>query len=505
MKMSRTPVYLIALVLVIIACSLAVLRHARLDIPFFPGQQRSLWLVEARVDFHAEGGEVTVSLDIPDSPPGFRVIMEQAASPGYGFSIIESNGDRRGEWTIRSASGPQTLYYKAQVVAVERSGEDSADPPPPPAGVFWDEPQATAADHLLARALATSSTPESLARELIKLLTAADPGQNAALLLSTHSLVEALDMLLRQAGVPTRLSRGLVLEDARRRQQLVPLIEVYSRERWVLFDPATGSQELPRNLLLWYQGGRGLLDVEGGSRSGVSFSMIEQTVPALELARAQMSPTGFAFFDIQHLPIEEQSMFKMLLLLPVAALVVVFMRILVGLRTSGTFMPILIALAFIQTSLLPGLVSFVAIVALGLLIRAYLSRLNLLLVARIAVLVVVVVFIICFFSVLGYRIGLNTGMTITFFPMIIIAWTIERMSILWEEEGYREVLIQGGGSLIVAVFAYALMKWPLINHLSFNFPELNLIPLALILLVGQYGGYRLTELWRFRAFEDHAP
>lgn len=49
------------------------------------------------------------------------------------------------------------------------------------------------------------------------------------------------------------------------------------------------------------------------------------------------------------------------------------------------------------------------------------------------------------------------------------------------------------------------MKWSLINHLSFNFPELNLIPLALILLLGQYAGYRLSELWRFRSFKEHAP
>jgi hypothetical protein len=72
------------------------------------------------------------------------------------------------------------------------------------------------------------------------------------------------------------------------------------------------------------------------------------------------------------------------------------------------------------------------------------------------------------------------------------------MSILWEEEGSREVLIQGSGSLLVAVLAYLLMERGLVQHLSFNFPELNLLVLAAILLVGQYTGYRLSELFRFR-------
>ena len=41
--------------------------------------------------------------------------------------------------------------------------------------------------------------------------------------------------------------------------------------------------------------------------------------------------------------------------------------------------------------------------------------------------------------------GLSEGLKITFFPMIILSWTIERMSILWEEEGPREVFVQVGG------------------------------------------------------------
>src|SRR5690606_22244935 len=242
-----------------------------------------------------------------------------------------------------------------------------------------------------------------------------------------------------------------------------------------------------------------LLDVIGGRNSRVGFSMIYQTVPALELAQANDSI--FSIIGVQLLPIEEQSMFKLLFLLPVGALVVGFMRVIVGLKTSGTFMPILIAVAFLQTSLSLGLIGFISVVSFGLVLRTYLSRLNLLLIVRIASLVVLVIFIFSIVSLVGYQIGLNTGMTDTFLPMIIIAWTIERMSILWEEEGPREVLVQGGGSLLVAVLAFLLMQFPLSNHLTFNFPELNLVILALIMLMGQYTGYRLTELRRFHDME----
>ncbi len=63
--------------------------------------------------------------------------------------------------------------------------------------------------------------------------------------------------------------------------------------------------------------------------------------------------------SLYSLPVEEQNMFKLIMLLPVGALVVVVLRTLVGLKTSGTFMPVLIALAFLQTQLIPGVISFV--------------------------------------------------------------------------------------------------------------------------------------------------
>jgi len=187
------------------------------------------------------------------------------------------------------------------------------------------------------------------------------------------------------------------------------------------------------------------------------------------------------------------------LLIPIGVLMVVFLRVMIGIKTSGTFMPVLIALAFIQTSLLTGLIGFLLIVSCGLVIRSYLSHLNLLLISRISAVIIVVIGIIGVFTLLSYKFGLSEGLTITFFPMIILAWTIERMSILWEEEGPREVMLQGGGSLMVATLAYLAMSASWVQHWVFNFLGIHLVILALVLLMGQYTGYRLLELKRFKS------
>ena len=103
-------------------------------------------------------------------------------------------------------------------------------------------------------------------------------------------------------------------------------------------------------------------------------------------------------------------------------------------------------------------------------------------------------------SVFSNRLGIGGGGQITLFPMIILAWTIERMSLIWEEEGKRSAIVQVGGSMIVAIFAYLFMRIAQIQYWALYFPELLLILLAGILLIGRYTGYRISELMRFRSF-----
>ncbi|EED36654.1 conserved hypothetical protein [Luminiphilus syltensis NOR5-1B] len=494
----NATLWFIVAILVAAGIGTALLRHDATQLPWLPGENESIWLVEARVDFYATGGPVTASLSIPETAPGFSIFNEQAASAGYGFAIVTDANDRRGEWTRREASGAQSLYFSASFLP-GNAKEDSKRgqlPIPAPEPVFWDAAQVTAATELIEAARSTSSNDYSFAREINERV--ATPTQNAALLLAkSDSPVDLMRKLLTDAALPTRDVMGLPLEDARRRQSLVPLLEFHDGEQWRLVDPGKGVIDTPENLLLWHRSGRSVLDVIGGQNSRLSFSIIRQSVAPVELLEARTKNSLFAQLGVHRLPIEEQSMFKLLLLLPLGATVVVFFRVLIGLQTTGTFMPVLIALVFLQTELVPGLISFVSVVLLGLLMRGYLSQLNLLLVARLAALIVLVIFVISALSVIGYQLGFSTGMVITFFPMIIIAWTIERLSILWEEEGPRDVLIQGSGTLMVAVVAYLLMDSTVIQHLSFNFPELNFVLLACILAMGQYTGYKLFELHRF--------
>ena len=84
--------------------------------------------------------------------------------------------------------------------------------------------------------------------------------------------------------------------------------------------------------------------------------------------------------------------------------------------------------------------------------------------------------------------------------MVILTMTIERMSITWEERGGSHAMKVAVGTLIAASLAYLLMSVPELAYFIFTFPAVLMILVAFMLAMGRYRGYRLTELFRFKAF-----
>ncbi|MCG9712260.1 UUP1 family membrane protein [Shewanella insulae] len=494
---SKKPFYILVALLFIAGIAASVYRGIEHNVPFLPGEQVQSWAVDAKVSFQGTGKPAEVTFSLPKDP-AFEILVENATSPGYGMSVTDGDVGRQVTWSTREAIGQQDLYYKVTLVPTGKNEILADSEPDAPQAYNWPATELAAAEQVMSEIWSRSATNLSFAQQLNKSFNATERSQNLELLLTSNSRADLFIRMLNSKGIPAKKVSGLFLEDQRRRQQLTTYVEVYHQGQWIIFNPNDGSQGRPDNLLIWDRTAKSTLDVVGGVNSQVNFSMLQDTRSALATSIDMLKNKDALDFSLYQLPLEEQSLFKGILLIPIGVLMVVFLRVIIGIKTSGTFMPVLIALAFIQTTLLTGLVGFLLIVAFGLMIRSYLSDLNLLLISRISAVIIVVIGIIGLFTLLSYKFGLSEGLTITFFPMIILAWTIERMSILWEEEGAKEVMVQGGGSLFVATLAYLAMSAHWVQHWVFNFLGIHLVILAVVLLMGQYTGYKLLELRRFR-------
>ncbi len=507
--MKNSPSFIIIVAgLFIIGMAQTILRHRALDVPWLPGKTISTWDIDAKINFQAKGKPVLAKLTIPIVQNGYTQITQNGTSPGYGLSFINEVGFPQAQWSIRKATGQQTLYYHLRLSVNAKARAKPITKMPLIVEQAKSKLDTEASKAVIADAYKTSADAYSFTAELLKMLNAPDQNQNIrSLMLRQKSKIKLLASLLNQAKIANKLVGVLKLKDGRRRQHLIKMIEVYQKDanNVITRKLFAGSQVQTvdrTGLLIWDQSGQYLLDVAGGDHSKVSFAIIKQEAPALSAIIQNTKHNKFFDFSIHSLPVEDQALFKGILMIPLGVLIVVIMRILIGIKTSGTFMPVLIAMAFVQTSLITGLIGFVLLVGVGLIIRSYLSRLNLLLVARISTVIIMVILLIALFGVLSYKLGLTEGLKITFFPMIILSWTIERMSVLWEEEGAKEVFTQGGGSLLVAVFAYFAMSNHITRHLMFNFMGLQFVVMSIVLLLGSYTGYRLLELRRFKPLAE---
>jgi hypothetical protein len=501
----QRSVQIVLLILGLVCAGLAavIYKHWYLGFPLWPSSEREVWHIEARLQFEADGGPVTVRLNLPEDDPARTVVYAQPLSPGYEYQQTSIDGVRTGQWTASQASGPQTLFLRVEMFYDQTVSTPSS--PPRHLRHGFSGSQLTAAQTVLADA-PVADTMAQVSFVLEKLNFAGDDAHMLLLLNGRENRFERLQVaadLLALLKLPARPVSGVHLQAGQRKQAVSRWLEVYADGQWQRFDP--GSMKLvPRHQSVILQRGQEpLMEVYGGENSQLRFSTMKELQSGFSMAlkTGKLQQNALVDFSIYSLPIADQNTFQLLLLIPLGALVVVILRNLVGIRTSGTFMPILIALTFMQTTLLVGLLLFLTVVALGLVLRAYLSLLNLLLVPRISAVLVFVIIIYAAIGISSFKLGVDWGLKVTFFPMIILAWTIERMSILWEEEGAHEVLVQGSGSLITAVLAYLLMSNNVVASVVFIYPEALLLVLAVIIWLGTYTGYRLSDLRRFEPME----
>lgn len=507
--MKKTQLYLLAFVIALIGFSGFYYKWQVLKFPLRAQQQSEIWEIQARVEFEAKSGPNKVTLQIPRDPPGYDVIDEKFVARNYGMNIQPGKRTRAVQWQLRRGRGTQALYYRATVFRDQHPVVDDTEPWPVLAAQY-PEPYATARSTLLEQVREKSVDSASFAGELVRRLNAATPPSEVALLLESKQSPEdrahlAKD-LLADRRIAARVIHGLALVEGNASANLIPFLQVWDGEtkHWDTITADTGSEAWPEDMFLWSISQKPILEVENNPRARVEFAVQRTIDDALDVAKGRLEAKDrdLVAYSLLNLPLQTQDVYKVLLMMPIGAFLMLILRNVVGIKTFGTFMPVLVALAFRETQLLAGVILFVTVVGLGLLVRFYLEKLRLLLVPRLTAVLILVVFLMAMVSVVSNRLGIEQGLSIALFPIVIMTMTIERMSVAWEERGAAFAMKEGIGTLIVAVLAFLVMNIRWLQHLIFVFPELLLVLFALTLLIGRYSGYRISELFRFRALAD---
>lgn len=497
----RHTLCLFLLAAIIFSCVATYYKIAYWGFSFRPHEKTDVWTIDAHIIFEPTGEPIEVSLSTPRIGNEYKILSEDVIAAGY--DVRKDDKNYRMFMSSKALKKKQNVYYRIMLYDNEDTAGKIKDDKAPKVQkpVFENEQQEGMVNAIWA--LSEKIDGETKAERIIKLLNqeVLEPEVDAFLPVrkTPKIMAEKIIYLLSVKKIAARIIRGVYLKEKRHAASADLMLEVYEGSKWKVYNIFTGEEGLPKNFVVFQRGGVSLLDVAGGRNSQIKFSVIKSVISSFKMAgrRAKYENSRFFDFTIYNLPMHEQNTLKWLMIFPLGILLVVLMRNVIGISTMGTFTPMLVAMSLVKTGFLPGLICFGLIIAFGLLIRTWLTRLNLLLVPRISAVVIFVILIMQFLTIFGYQFDFKIAASAVFFPIIITAWIIERACITWEEDGAKNATKQIVNTSIVAIVTYLVISSDYIRHIMFAFNEWNLVILLLVMLLGTYTGYRLTELKRF--------
>jgi len=305
-----------------------------------------------------------------------------------------------------------------------------------------------------------------------------------------------LTALFRSAGIPARVAGGLVLRDGKK-GSLDYWMQAYIGDQWVTFDPERGHfADLPATHLELFRGDSAFDNVTAAIG----------TESFYEISKERRNDyTEYAVFNIWNLidggelPLRPVTV---LLLLPLGAYIVAICTNVVGFKTYGVFLPVLIAFAFIEMGMIQGIIFFTVIIGLISLMSFPLERWGILHVPKIVCLLTAVG-IYCLAAVkLFYITGWVAPSATLTFPVIILTLIAERFAQKVEEESLSDALFIYGQTLIVTLSCYWILSASVIQHFFITFPEVLIGIAGLSLLLGKWIGLQLFEYSRFSKIDQ---
>lgn len=515
---------LVILGLVILGVALTGYRYSvRKSRPLPPWE--SVWKLNLKIE--VEGGEKKqkIRLQAPKNSRSVRVFRESVSHPGMTVDV-SSPPDRPREWVATTlGKGPGAFHVEFDLhVSPERNFPDRRSrkglSPERRAYFLRSSRRFPVENELVLELIKTLSEGVKARNKMLekvfdhchkKILTDEKSNFNSVTKTlkngrgTSLSGVRTMVTLCRAAKIPSRLVTGFEIK-ASSSPKLIHWAQMNLGKGWVSYDPNGGySRELPANYFILRRDGESVFQLSGVNQaeSKTDYTIQRANMPD-ELTAAQKSKF-VDIFELTRLPLNLQRILALLLLLPFGALVTAFFRNIVGIVTFGTFGPTLLALAFMYADWQTGLVMAVGILIVGVILRYVLEPLRLLMIPRLGVILTVVVFcMVTGISVLDY-LGLATEGQAVLLPMVILTGLIERLFITVEEDGARATVKRISGTLLVGFCCFLVLNSKSIGRYLLIYPEIHFATVAVMVWIGRYSGYRLSELLRFKDLANSIP
>lgn len=192
----------------------------------------------------------------------------------------------------------------------------------------------------------------------------------------------------------------------------------------------------------------------------------------------------------------------LLLMLPLIATILAFLKQVIGMTTFGLYAPSIVALSFLALGWKVGLVFLLAIVATGYATRSLMRRWRLLYIPKVAIIITVVSLTLLVLVALAAAIDITFARD-TIFVLLIMSTLAESFLTVKTGEGWWSAIIGIGETIAASLLCVAIVQWSSLQSLILAYPELILITIVINVGLGRWTGLRLVEYVRFREVFRH--
>lgn len=202
-----------------------------------------------------------------------------------------------------------------------------------------------------------------------------------------------------------------------------------------------------------------------------------------------------SFFLDQGVPFDT---IKLILMLPIIATFIAFLRQVVGIKAFGIYTPLLVTFAFLATNgLRYGIVIFVTIILIGMLMRVALKSFRLLYLPRVAILLTVVALSILVMLAIGGGMRRTGLASVSIFPILIMITLVEKFIAVQIEKGDRAAFILAAETMAISILGFYIASWETLIRFIVAYPWVILFTVPINIALGKWTGLRLSEYWRF--------
>ena len=189
----------------------------------------------------------------------------------------------------------------------------------------------------------------------------------------------------------------------------------------------------------------------------------------------------------------------LILMLPIIATIIAFVRQVIGIPTFGIYIPSIITICFIVLGISYGLAFLFSILILSYFARQIFRRRRMLYIPRMALVLSITSIAILLLFFLGAYLNISGIASAAIFPVLILIILTEKFSALSLESDFLSALSVSGGTILISIFCYFIVgQWGAFQSLILTTPELVLLTLVINYFLGHWTGLRLSEYWRFK-------